>query len=89
LSICYNALIPQLREGNVQSTRASEIDFNERCGSHAVVANAVRWDPKTNNCQVYIKNSHGEDAILKSAWYPAKDIFSHTVGITYFGMNKK
>jgi len=82
LSVCYYPLIRNL--GLRQGKGASELDGRNTCGSHGIVANAMRWNPHEHRCEVHIKNSHGADTRLRSTWYPAEGVFAHVLSASYF-----
>lgn len=82
LSICYFSLI---RDAGLAGRMAAELTNNtDKCGGHAVLANGARWNPDLNRCELHVKNSHGKDATLKSTWYDAQTVLSHSKGVSYY-----
>jgi hypothetical protein len=73
VTFCYHPMVNELKLK--AGSKPSELSANsDKCGSHAVVLNAVKWDKETASCQVHIKNSHGPNATLKSGFYSLKTL---------------
>lgn len=78
-TICFNPFLKELHPSKKLRTK--------ECGSHAVVINAIQWNPTENHCEVHLKNSHSQNSPAPSGWYPAEMVFTHTKTATYFGFD--
>ncbi len=76
LSVCYAAIAANLR-GSSAGVLGTEFTGKEQCGTHAIVLNAMRWNPSSNLCEIHIKNSHGKNTVFASNWYPADKVLPH------------
>lgn len=73
LFICADALEKKNSKGVVSAG----------CGGHFVVATNYRWNEKKNQCEVFIRNSWGEDDKAIHGWKPMTEILSSVKGTDY------
>ena len=84
LSICYNSLTRAA--GLSGSEPADQTDLSSGCGGHQVISNGARWNDELGRCELHIKNSHGTgpDVPLRSDWYDAQTVLSHSTSVEYY-----